>query len=423
VFALFQTLGTASNTAIIKYTNSKQVPNIFIGSVAEKHGDAEAYPWTLPWNPTGVLEGTQQAQWLIKERPNAKIALLYQNDDYGKDFARGIKTGLGKQAAKAVIAEATYEVTDPTVDSQVITLQGSGADVLVMAGTPKFGAQAIRKVYDMNWRPLFIVSNPLSLIESTLKPAGLEKAIGLISASYFKADPEQWSNDPAMQDYLSMMRKYYPDANANDGTNIYGYMTAMVFHEVLKRCGDNLTRENLMRQATSLKNVAQPMLLDGVTLNTSPTNHHPIGKMYPVRFDGKRWQLLKDAEIGALPMDETLRARAQKLQARRGEVLLEMAKLKDRRQFDAQKINPASIDAFCKALKARLIDVQSGLGKAYLRLLVDEIQLEGNELKLRGSYRRMANAIGLVDKMKLGEVPSFIPDWRARQDSNPRTSR
>jgi ABC-type branched-subunit amino acid transport system substrate-binding protein len=295
VFALFQTLGTAPNNAIVKYTNSKQVPNIFIGAIAEKLGDAEAYPWTLPWNPTGVLEGTQQAHWLIKERPKAKIALLYQNDDLGKDFARGIKIGLGNQAAKAVVAEATYEVTDPAIDSQIITLQGSGADVLVMAGTPKFGAQAIRKVYDMNWRPLFIVSNTLSAIESTLKPAGLDKAIGLISASYFKADPEQWSNDPAMQDYLSMMQRYYPDGNANDGTNVYGYIAAMAFHEVLRRCGDDLTRENLMRQATSLKNVAQPMLLDGVTLNTSPTNHHPIGKMYPVRFDGKHWKLLNDA--------------------------------------------------------------------------------------------------------------------------------
>ena len=236
-----------------------------------------------------------EAHWLIKERPKAKIALLYQNDDLGKDFARGIKIGLGNQAAKAVVAEATYEVTDPAIDSQIITLQGSGADVLVMAGTPKFGAQAIRKVYDMNWRPLFIVSNTLSAIESTLKPAGLDKAIGLISASYFKADPEQWSNDPAMQDYLSMMQRYYPDGNANDGTNVYGYIAAMAFHEVLRRCGDDLTRENLMRQATSLKNVAQPMLLDGVTLNTSPTNHHPIGKMYPVRFDGKHWKLLNDA--------------------------------------------------------------------------------------------------------------------------------
>jgi len=295
VFALFQTLGTPSNMAIVKYTNSKHVPNIFVGSIAEKLGDADAYPWTMPWNPTGVLEGTQQAQWLAKERPNAKIALLYQNDDLGRDFVRGIKIGLGPNGYKAIVAEATYEVTDPTVDSQIIALRESGADVLVMAGTPKFGTQAIRKVYDMNWRPLFIISNTMAAVESTLKPAGLDKAIGLVSASYFKIDPEQSSGDSAMQDYLSMMRRYYPDGNANDTTNIYGYITAMAFHEVLKRCGDELTRENLMRQATSLKDVAQPMLLDGITLNTSQTNHHPIGKMYPVRFDGKHWQLLGDA--------------------------------------------------------------------------------------------------------------------------------
>ncbi len=294
VFALFQTIGTGPNTAIIKYTNSKRVPNLFIGSIAEKHGDPEAYPWTLPWNPTGVLEGTQQGQWLIKKRPKARIAFLYQNDDLGKDLVRGFKIGLGEQGVKSVVAEATYELTDPTVDSQIITLKSSGADVLFLAGTPKFGAQAIRKVYDMGWRPLFLISNTLGAVESTLKPAGLEKAIGLISASYFKVNIEPESSDPAIQDYLAFMRKYYPDANAYDATNVYGYMTAMALVEVLKRCGDNLTRENLMRQATSLNNVALPVLYDGITMNTSPTNHHPIGKMYMARFDGKRWVLLKE---------------------------------------------------------------------------------------------------------------------------------
>ena len=293
VFALFQTIGSGPNTAIIKYTNSKQVPNLFIGSIAEKHGDAATYPWTLPWNPTGVMEGTQQGQWLIKERPNAKIALLYQNDDLGKDFVRGIKIGLGEKGAKAVVAEATYEIADPTLDSQIITLQASGADVLVLASTPKFGAQAIRKVYDMNWRPLFLVNNTTASIESTLKPAGLEKSIGLITAGYFKSDPEQFIDDPAIQDYLMFMRKYYPEGNANDATNVYGYLTATALVEVLKRCADDLTRENLMRQATSLKNVALPILFEGITLNTSPTNHHPIGKMYAARFDGKYWQFLK----------------------------------------------------------------------------------------------------------------------------------
>lgn len=164
-----------------------------------------------------------------------------------------------------------------------------------MAGTPRFGAQAIRKVYDMKWRPLFLVNNSTSSIEATLKPAGLEKSIGLITAVYFKADPEQWNKDPAIQDYLIFMRKYYREGNANDGTNVYGYMTAAALVEVLKRCGENLTRENLMRQASSLKNVALPLLYEGITLITSPTNHHPIGKMYAARFDGKHWRLIKDA--------------------------------------------------------------------------------------------------------------------------------
>ncbi len=295
VLALFQTLGSASNAAIVKYTNSKQVPNIFAASVSESLGDAEIYPWTLPWNPTAVMEGTLQAQWLQKKRPNAKIALLYQNDDLGKDYARGFKAGLGNQGRKIVLAEASYEVTDPTIDSQIISLQGSGADVLFMAGTPKFGAQAIRKVYDMGWRPLFLIGQTLSAIDSTLKPAGLDKAVGLITAGYFKIDPEQWGKDPAMQDYLAFMKKHYPEANANDGTNIYGYLAAQALEVVLRRCGDDLTRENLMRQANSLSNVALPLLFEGITLNTSPKNHHPFSKMFMMQFDGKHWKLLDES--------------------------------------------------------------------------------------------------------------------------------
>lgn len=293
VFALFQTLGTGPNSAIIKYTNSRKIPNLFIGSIAEKHGDHESYPWTLPWNPTGVVEGTQLGQWLISKRPRTRIAILYQNDDLGKDLVRGFRQGLGEQGARAIIAEATYELSAPTVDSQVITLKASGADSLFLAGTPKFGAQAIRKVHDTGWRPLFLISNTLSAVESTLKPAGLEKALGLITAGYFKGDPEYQKADPAIQDYLAVMQKYYPQANAYDGTNVYGYMTAMALVEVLKRCGDLLTRENLMKQATSLQNVSLPVLYEGITLNTSPTNHHPIKRMHVSRFDGKRWVRLE----------------------------------------------------------------------------------------------------------------------------------
>jgi len=289
VFALFQNIGSASNAAIQKYTNSKRVPAIFVGSVSEKMADPQNYPWTMPWNPPASLDGAVYGKWLLKDKPNARIAILYQNDDLGKDYARGLKTGLGEKARAMVIAEASYETSDPTIDSQIITLKGSGADTLFAAVTPKFAAQAIRKVYDLGWRPTFLISYTGSNVETVLKPAGLEKSTGLISAYYGKADSATWKDDAGFQEYLAFMKKYYPEGNPEDGGNSYGYTAAVAFVEVLKRCGDELTRENLMRQATGLRDVTNPMLLPGIKLNTSATDYHPIEQMQMFRFDGVRW--------------------------------------------------------------------------------------------------------------------------------------
>ena len=296
VFALFQNIGTAPNLAIQKYTNSKKVPALFVGSTAEKIADPQNYPWTMPWNPPGSLDGKMLGTWLLKEKPNAKIAVLYQNDDFGKDYLKGLKNGLGDKAASMVVAEASYETSDPTVDSQIITLKGSGADTLFAAVTPKFSAQSIRKVYDIGWRPTFLLSSPGSSVETALKPAGLEKALGLVSSAYVKADSATWKDDPAFQDYWAFMKKYYPEVNADDGTFSYAYAGALAFVDLLKRCGDDLTRENLMRQATNLKNVGNPMLVPGITLNTSPTEYHPIKQVQMMRFDGTKWVLFGEIQ-------------------------------------------------------------------------------------------------------------------------------
>ena len=254
VFALFQNIGTAPNSAIQKYTNAKKVPAIFIGAASEKLADPQNFPWTMPWNPPATLDGKVFAKWLIKEKPGAKVAVLYQNDDLGKDYLRGFKAGLGDKAASMVIAEASYETSDPTIDSQIITLKGSGADTLFAAVTPKFSAQAIRKVYDIGWRPTFMLSYTGASVETVLKPAGVEKAVGLMTAFFIKMDTATFKGDPGFQDYLSFMKKYYPEGDANDAANSYGYAAVLSFVDVLKACGDELTRENLMRQATSFAN-------------------------------------------------------------------------------------------------------------------------------------------------------------------------
>ena len=292
VLLLFQSLGTPSNTAIHKYMNAKKVPQLFVSTGATKWGDPQNFPWTMGWQPNYQTEAHLYAKYLLQKKPAAKIAVLYQNDDYGKDYLKGLRDGLGSQADSLIVSAVSYEVTDPTVDSQIVTLQGSGADALFIFATPKFAAQAIRKTYDVGWKPIMFLNNVSSSVASVLQPAGLEKSIGLVTALYFKdpTDP-QWANDAAMKEWQLMMKKYYPDGNLSDGFNVFGYLAAQTLVQVLKQCGDELTRENVMRQAANLRDLALPMFLPGIKINTSPTDFYPVDQIQLARFDGKRWVL------------------------------------------------------------------------------------------------------------------------------------
>jgi branched-chain amino acid transport system substrate-binding protein len=291
VLAIFQSLGTPSNTAIQKYLNAKRVPQLFAATGATKWGDPQNFPWTIGWQPSYQAEGHIYARYVLQNKPNARIAVLYQNDDYGKDYVRGLKDGLGAKAS-LIVKEASYEVTDASIDSQIVTLQGSGADVFFIFATPKFAAQAIRKRYDVGWNALTFLNNVSQSVGSVLQPAGLEKSIGLVTASYLKdpTDP-QWQKDKGFRDWVEWMKKYYPDGDLTDIFNGYGYSAAQTLVHVLKQCGDELTRENVMKQAASLKNLELPMALPGIKINTSATDFYPLKQLQLARFDGKRWVL------------------------------------------------------------------------------------------------------------------------------------
>jgi ABC-type branched-subunit amino acid transport system substrate-binding protein len=298
VLLIFQSLGTPSNSAIHKYMNAKKVPQLFPATGATKWGDPKDFPWTMGWQPAYQTEAHIYAKYLLQTKPDAKIAILFQNDDYGKDYVKGLKDGLGDKAAKMIVAEASYEVTDPTVDSQIVTLKGSGANVFFNVTTPKFAAQAIRKSYDIDWHPLHILNNVSNSIGAVLEPAGLDKSVGLVSSAYYKdpADPK-YAPEPAMQEWVAFMKKYYPDGSTADSFNLYGYLVAQTLAQVLKQCGNDWSRANIMKQAASL-NMTLPLLLPGVSITTSPTDFHPIKQMMLERFDGKRWVLFGDAITG-----------------------------------------------------------------------------------------------------------------------------
>jgi branched-chain amino acid transport system substrate-binding protein len=290
VLLVFQTLGTPSNTAIQKYLNAKKVPQLFVATGATKWNDPTGNPWTMGWQPNYQTETTIYAKHILETRPNAKIAVLYQNDDYGKDYLKGLKDGLGDKAKTMIVSEVSYEVTEPTVDSQIVQLHGSGADVFVNITTPKFAAQAIRKAYDIGWKPVQYLNNVSVGVSSVLVPAGLDKSIGIISTAYIK-DPTdtQWTNDPAMLKWIEFMKKYYPDGSLSDSFNVYGYTVAQTLVQVLRQCGDNLTRENVMRQAASLRDFAPDTMLPGIRINTGPKDFAPIESVQLERFDGKSW--------------------------------------------------------------------------------------------------------------------------------------
>jgi ABC-type branched-subunit amino acid transport system substrate-binding protein len=299
VLLIFQSLGTPTNTAIQKYLNAKKVPHLFLATGANKWSDPKRVPWTMGFNPSYQAEARIYVRHILDTKPDAKIAVLYQNDDFGKDYVIGFKGLLGDKAAKMIVAEQSYEITDPTVDSQVVSLKSSGADVLLTFATPKFAAQVIRKVADIGWKPTHYLSNVSASVSSVLVPAGLDKAAGIITASYAKdsTDP-QWKNDPATKAWEEWMRKYHKTGNLDDVFNVYGYTTAQLLVHLLKVCGDDLTRENIMRQAANLKKLELPMLLPGVTVNTSPTDYSPIAEMQLSRFDGKRWALFGNVLSG-----------------------------------------------------------------------------------------------------------------------------
>jgi branched-chain amino acid transport system substrate-binding protein len=295
VLLLFSSFGTPTNTAIHKYVNAKKVPHLFIASIGSKWADPQHFPWTMAFMQDQGTEAAAHAAWLLKSKPKAKVAVLYQNDDFGKDYVKGLKDALGQKAAAMIVAESSYEVTDPTIDSQIIALQSSGADTLFTFASPKFAALSIRKTYDIGWRPLHIIAQPGTSVGSVLRPAGLEKSVGLVAASFLKdpTDP-QWRDDPAMKAWVAWMKKYYPEGDITDWVNVFGYTLAQALARVLQQCGDNLTRENVMAQAAQLKDLELPMLLPGIKISTSPTDYRTIKQLQLQRFDGKRWVRFSD---------------------------------------------------------------------------------------------------------------------------------
>ena len=289
---VFQTLGTPTNSAIHKYLNQAKVPHLFVATGATKWGDPQHFPWTMGWQPTYQTEGHIYAQYVLKNVPNAKIGILYQNDDYGKDYVKGLKDALGDAAKKLIVLEQSYEVTDPTIDSQIVNLKNSGANVFYNVTIPKFAVQAIKKAHDIGWKPLHLLNNVSASVDVVLKPAGLEASKDLITALYLKdpTDP-QWRNDAGMKDWLVFMQKYYPEGNTKDFFNVYGYTVAQGLVHVLKQCGKDVSRENVMRQAANIKDLALPLLLPGIKVNTSPTDFYPIEQEQLAKFDGERWAL------------------------------------------------------------------------------------------------------------------------------------
>jgi branched-chain amino acid transport system substrate-binding protein len=292
VLLVFQPLGTPSNTAIQKYMNSKKVPQLFVATGATKWGDPKGNPWTMGWQPNYQSEGRIYAQYLMKNHPQGKIGILFQNDDYGKDYVKGIKDGLGDKAKTMIVSELPYETSDPTVDSQIINLKASGADVFFNVTTPKFAAQAIKKAAEIGWKPVHLLNNVSNSVGSVLKPAGLEASTGVLSTGYLKdpTDPT-WDNDAGKKEWAAFMDKYYPDGDKASSFTVYGYTVAQTLVQALKQCGDDLTHANVMKQAANLKKLSLPMLLPGIEINTSATDFYPIKQMQMQKFNGERWEL------------------------------------------------------------------------------------------------------------------------------------
>src|SRR6201747_1083145 len=292
VLLTFQIVGTPSNAAVQKYLNGKKVPQLFAATGASKFTDPKNFPWTLGFNPNYFVEGRIYGQYIIKNYPNAKVGVLYQNDDLGKDYLNGIKAGLGDKASKMIVGEASYEVADPTIDSQILKLRDAGADLLFSASTPKQAAQAIKKNFEIGWKPVHILDINATSVGAVMKPAGLQNSKDAISVNYGKdpLDPT-WKDDAGMKRYFAFMAKYFPEGDKDSSFNTYGYSTTQLLIETLKRCGDDLTRDNVMKQATSLKNVQLDLSLPGIVGNTSPTDYRVNKQLLMMKFNGERWEL------------------------------------------------------------------------------------------------------------------------------------
>ncbi|MGJ5033569.1 MULTISPECIES: ABC transporter substrate-binding protein [unclassified Bradyrhizobium] len=301
VLFVFNPLGTPSNSAIQKYLNGKKIPQLFVATGATKWNDPKNFPWTMGWQPSYQSEGRIYAKYLLKDKPGAKVGVLFQNDDFGKDYLKGLKDGLGDKAASMIVMEESYETSEPSIDGHIVKLKASGADVFFSVTTPKFAAQAIKKLAEIDWHPTHLVVNVSASVGSVIKPAGFENSQGILSAAYAKdaADP-QWNDDPGMKKFFDFLAQYYPDANKLDSSTVYGYGAAQTLVKVLQMCGDDLTRANVMKQAASLKDFAPDTLLPGVKINTSATDFAPIEQLQMMRFKGEKWELFGEAISGAI---------------------------------------------------------------------------------------------------------------------------
>ena len=290
VLAIVGSLGSAPNAAIQKYLNGKKVPQLFIMSGSSRFLDPKEFPWTMPWPVSSERIGEAYGRYVRQAKPDAKVSIIYQNDEYGREGEKGIRKGLGADADKLIIAERTYNITDPTLDSQIVSLRSSGADILFHVSIPKFAAQGLRKVSELEWQPIQFVDVPSASIAATFKPVGLDKAIGVISATYFK-DPRdpRWKDDPAVAEYIATMKAFAPDVDPYDSNALFGYSVGESLVAVLRQCGDDLSRENLMRQAADLKQVPLSLLLPGITLNTAKDDYAPIKQLRLMRFNGTSW--------------------------------------------------------------------------------------------------------------------------------------
>ena len=298
VLVVFNALGTPSNTAIQKYLNSKKVPQLFVATGATKWNDPTHFPWTIGWQPSYQSEARIYAKFLMKEKPDAKVAVLYQNDDFGKDYLKGLKDGFAGKAS-AIIVEESYEVSEPTIDNHIVKLKASGADVLISITTPKFAAQTIKKMAEIDWKALQIVANVSTSVGAVMKPAGFENGQGVLSAHYAKdAGDAQWKDDPGMKKFLAFLDKHYPDADRTNSQVIYGYGAAQTLTKILEMCGDDLTRANIMKQAANLKDFTTDTLLPGVRINTSATDFAPIEQLQMMRFKGEKWEMFGDVISG-----------------------------------------------------------------------------------------------------------------------------